>query len=64
LRGTLAEIAARLAAREGHFFEPQLLDSQFAVLEEPAADEHVITVSISERPAEVVAAIHAQISSE
>lgn len=64
LRGTHAEIAARLAAREGHFFEPQLLDSQFAVLEEPAADEHVITVSIAETPDEIVAAINAQIGSE
>jgi len=64
LRGTHAEIATRLAAREGHFFKPQLLDSQFAVLEEPAADEHVITVSIAETPDEIVAAINAQIGSE
>lgn len=60
LHGTHAEIATRLAAREGHFFKPQLLDSQFAVLEEPAADEQVITVSIAQTPTEIAAAIKAQ----
>jgi gluconokinase len=31
--------AARLAARHGHFFDPALLDSQFADLEPPGPDE-------------------------
>ena len=60
LRGTHEEIATRLAARTGHFFKPQLLDSQFALLEEPSADERVITVSIAQTPGEIVAAIKAQ----
>lgn len=57
LRGTRAEIAERLAARTGHFFKPQMLDSQLAVLEEPSADEHAITVSIDQSLAEIVSAI-------
>ena len=55
LQGSRAVIAARLAARRGHFMPPGLLDSQFATLEEPGADEHPITVSI-DRPAEAIAA--------
>jgi gluconokinase len=30
---------SRLAARQGHFFDPELLASQFAALEPPAPDE-------------------------
>jgi gluconokinase len=38
-------IAARLSRREGHFFPPSLLASQFADLEVPGADEpDVITI--------------------
>ncbi len=55
LQGSRAVIAARLAARRGHFMPPGLLDSQFAALEEPGADEHPITVAI-DQPAEAVAA--------
>jgi gluconokinase len=46
LAGTHAEIAAHLALRKGHFMPPSLLDSQFAALEEPGADEPAIRVSI------------------
>lgn len=34
-----ATLAARLAARRGHFLPPELLGSQLATLEAPAADE-------------------------
>lgn len=47
LAGTHDQIAARLAARHGHFMPPSLLDSQFAVLEPPTPDERSITVDIS-----------------
>ena len=47
LRGDKDLIAARMAARKGHFMPPALLDSQFATLEEPGPDEHPITVSIA-----------------
>jgi gluconokinase len=46
LDGTQALIAARLAARKGHFMPPGLLDSQFRTLERPASDEGAVTVSI------------------
>jgi gluconokinase len=46
LKGTQELIAKRLAARRNHFMPPSLLDSQFATLEEPTADEPVITSSI------------------
>ncbi|MGF1484131.1 MAG: gluconokinase [Opitutales bacterium] len=47
LKATHAAIARRLEAREGHFFPPELLASQFATLEEPtAAESNVHTVPI------------------
>ena len=36
--------ARRLAGRHGHFFDPGLLDSQFADLEEPDPDEAAVVV--------------------
>ena len=50
LCGSRALIAQRLDARRGHFMPANLLDSQFAALEPPAADEDAIIVSI-DRPA-------------
>jgi gluconokinase len=46
LDGTKELIAARLAARKGHFMPPGLLDSQFKTLEPPGPDEGAVTVSI------------------
>jgi gluconokinase len=46
LDGTQPLIAARLAARKGHFMPPQLLASQFSTLEPPASEEHPVRVSI------------------
>src|SRR5216683_4292664 len=46
LDGTEALIAARLAARRGHFMPPGLLASQFKTLEPPTADERPVTASI------------------
>jgi|KBSMisStandDraft_5_1062788.scaffolds.fasta_scaffold1113697_1 gluconokinase len=39
LHGTPALLRERLAARKGHFFDPHLLDSQLATLEEPHGDD-------------------------
>jgi gluconokinase len=39
LRATRALLAERLGHRSGHFFDPTLLDSQLATLEEPTPDE-------------------------
>jgi gluconate kinase len=35
-----------MASRQGHFMPPALLDSQFADLQEPGADENPIIVPI------------------
>lgn len=50
-------LAARLAARHGHFFGASLLDSQLAALEPPGPEEGVLTVEASAPAAEVVTAI-------
>jgi gluconokinase len=57
LKGDPDLIARRVAARADHFMPPQLLDSQFRVLEEPAADERPITVKIAPHPREIVETI-------
>jgi gluconokinase len=49
LHGSRSLIAARLAARKGHFMPPSLLDSQFAAFEPPQPDEAAVTVGI-DRP--------------
>lgn len=54
LKGERDLIARRLAARDGHFMPPALLESQFAALEEPQPDEHPIVVSIVPHPREIV----------
>ncbi len=53
LAGSKETIAARLAARQDHFMRASLLDSQFADLEEPAADEPAIRVDIGPPAAEI-----------
>lgn len=50
LAGSKETIAARLAARQGHFMPSRLLDSQFADLEEPGPDEPAIRVDIGSNP--------------
>jgi len=57
LKGDLDLIARRIAARADHFMPSTLLESQFAALEEPQADEHAIVVSIVPHPREIVEAI-------
>jgi gluconokinase len=54
LQGSKELIAARMAARHGHFMPVALLDSQFATLEEPGADERPIVVSIDQPAADIV----------
>lgn len=50
LAGSKETIAARLAARTGHFMPAALLDSQLADLEEPAPDEPAIRVETDKVP--------------
>jgi len=54
LRGSKALIAERMAGRKGHFMPAALLDSQFATLEEPGADERPVVVDIGGPPDRVV----------
>ena len=62
LDGTFALIDARMRARRDHFMPPSLLESQFATLESPAADENAVTVPIEEDPGAIVAAILARLA--
>ena len=50
LKGSYDLIKARMEARPGHYMKPGMLDSQFAVLEEPA---DAVTVSIELSPEEI-----------
>ena len=53
LTGSKETIGARLAARHGHFMRASLLESQFADLEEPAADEAAIRMEVGPPAAEI-----------
>src|SRR5437764_11830581 len=55
LAGSRALVAERLAKRRGHFMPPTLLDSQFAILEEPSPDEQAWVCDIREPPQTIVA---------
>jgi gluconokinase len=57
LKGDQDLIARRVAARADHFMPSALLDSQFAALEEPTADERPITVMVAPHPREIVETI-------
>jgi gluconokinase len=54
LKGGKPLLAARMAARLDHFMPPELLDSQFATLEEPSAEERPLIVPVAQTPHEVV----------
>ena len=58
LKGSYELISSRLRARRDHFAKPELLASQFAVLEEPYA---AITVDIAGTPDQIVAEIRKQL---
>jgi gluconokinase len=48
LQGTKDVIAARIASRKHEFMPASLLDSQFATLEEPVADENAVAVPVTD----------------
>ncbi len=54
LDGDRELIAARLAGRRGHFMNPSLLESQFALLERPSEEERPIVVDVAAPPPEIV----------
>jgi gluconokinase len=45
----------RVGSRQGHFMPASLVDSQFATLEAPAADENALTLAATRPIAEIVA---------
>ena len=61
LRGDYALIEKQLRTRSGHFMNPALLRSQFADLEEPEPDEHMLTIELGHTPEEIVDRIKANL---
>jgi carbohydrate kinase (thermoresistant glucokinase family) len=57
LHGSFEMIAARQAARRGHFMPASLIESQFATLEPPGADERAISVAVDLAPEVIVGAV-------
>jgi len=53
LKGSRELIHQRMVARHGHFMPAELLDSQFATLEEPTPDEHPIIEDVEGKPADI-----------
>ena len=47
----------RVAARKGHFMPASLVESQFAILEPPGADEQALTVDATRPVADIVGAV-------
>lgn len=52
LAGTQEQLAARLAARHGHFMPAGMLASQLETLEPPTAEENAITIDMTGSPYE------------
>lgn len=61
LRADRAVIAERLSRRQHHYMPADLLQSQFATLEEPSPDEHVLTVQVHGGVEDIVAEIVAKL---
>lgn len=61
LSGSRDLIARRMGARTGHFMPTSLIDSQFAALEPPSAEEGAITVDIDASLEAIVTAIAEQL---
>jgi gluconokinase len=55
LRGSYEQIEARMRERPGHYMKPEMLKSQFEILEEP---DDALMVDISQTPEEIVKLIH------
>jgi len=62
LEGSRALIGERLAQRHDHFMPASLLDSQFAALQPPTADEDAITVPVDVPVDAIVARIAAALA--
>jgi gluconokinase len=58
LKGEYGLIQERLRNRSGHFMRPEMLDSQFAALEEPEPSVHF---DIASPPTEIISAIRSRL---
>jgi gluconokinase len=63
LDGSPELIAARIAARQGHFMPPELLRTQFADLEPLGEEESGAAIPIDGTPQETAALAHAAVTS-
>lgn len=63
LNGSREQLASRLSARQGHFMNTDLLDSQLKTLEPPDTDECSFTVDINATVNEIVTEIETAILS-
>lgn len=57
LCGSRDLIYGRLLQRKGHFMPPELLQSQFSILEPPTAPENFIQISVDQGLPEIAAAV-------
>lgn len=57
LCGSFEIISRRLSQRKGHFMPPELLQSQFSILEPPSAPENFIQVSVDQSLSEIADAV-------
>jgi gluconokinase len=62
LNGTQELIASRLRLRKNHFMPPSLLESQFATLQPPGAEENPVVVDIDATVEAIVDRIVAQLA--
>jgi len=62
LRGDRRQIESQLRHRRGHFMNPELLESQFADLEEPEPEECAIVIDLRRTPNKLVEEIRAKLA--
>ena len=53
LRADRGRVTEQLKNRRGHYFDPNLLDAQFADLEEPKSDQDAVTIHVIGEPRDV-----------
>ena len=63
LQGSYEVLAARMAARSGHYMPTSLLVSQLETLEAPDPEENALTFNVATRPELIVAAMIAGLGS-
>jgi gluconokinase len=62
LRSDYAQVEKQLRSRRRHFMNPDLLQSQFDDLEEPQADEKVLTLELGQTPEQIVERIKTKLN--